>query len=119
MDKRGEAETLELSMLFEILIGLAVAGFLIMAALSWNSLSNFNKVYVEEDLQLLSNSLLSSPSEITYNYPLSSNLKVEMSPNTVKVVSSPGFFALTEESNLVLDTSHKSNSINVRRVANA
>ncbi|MBU2590214.1 MAG: hypothetical protein KKF52_02765 [Nanoarchaeota archaeon] len=118
MNKRGEAETLELTMLFEILIGIAIAAFLVLAALNWNSLSNFNQLYVEEDLMLLSNTLLSTPGAVSYKYPLSSSLKVEMTPTNIKIVSSPSFFAMTDKTILLMETSHKADSINIKRLDN-
>ena len=118
MNKRGEAESLELTMLFEILIGITIAAFLILAALNWNSLSNFNKLYAEEDLKLLSNTLLSVPGEISYKYSLSSNLKVEMSPTNIRIISNPSFFAMTDKTILLMGTNNKAGSINVQRLDN-
>ncbi len=118
MDKRGEAETLQLTMLFEILIGIAIASFLILAALNWNSVSNFNKVYVQEDLKLLSNAVMSVPGEMQVKYPLSSNLKIEMTPDYVKVLSKPGFFSLYEDSYLLLTASSQSDQIGIKRLEN-
>lgn len=100
MNKRGGAETLELSTMAEVLFGIVVATSLIMMALSWNSLSNFNKIYLEEDLMLQSNAVFSTPGRVQVIYPISSDYKIEMK-DTVKIVHSPSFFG-GEETDFIL-----------------
>jgi len=102
MNKRGQAETLELTTLFEVLIGLAVAAFLIFAALNWNSLTTFNKVYLEEDLKLLSNSVLSTPSSVKVTYPLNSNFNIKIG-DEIRVIHTPKLIGV-EESDLILES---------------
>lgn len=113
MKRRGQVEVLELTTLFDIIIGLMIATFLIIAATSWNSVSNFNKVYLEEELKLLSNSVLSSPASVKVTYPLSTNYKIEMKEE-IKVVHTPKMTG--EESRLVMEASSSSDQLRVERI---
>ena len=45
-----------------------VAGILISAAANFDSLSNINKIYAEEDLKLLVETLQAGPGSIEYTY---------------------------------------------------
>jgi hypothetical protein len=62
---------------FELLIGIAVAAILIYTATHINEFSNVDVIYAENDLDLLTSTILSCPGEITYNYELSGKFEVE------------------------------------------
>lgn len=70
MNKRGQGTVLLMKKVSELVIGLIVAGILIYSAANVDSLSTFNKVYIEEDIGLISNSMLASPGEIAVKYPI-------------------------------------------------
>tara|TARA_Y100000310_G_C20622004_1_gene783874 strand:- start:179 stop:520 length:342 start_codon:yes stop_codon:yes gene_type:complete len=76
MNKRGLGEAQQLFLFFEIIIGLAVAGIFVFTAIDFDSISNVNKIYTEEDLNILTPTLLAAPGEIEYNYPLKSSYEI-------------------------------------------
>lgn len=113
MHKRGQVEALETSQIFEILAAIAIAAFLILAALSWNSISNFGKVYLEEDLKLATNAVLSAPSPVKLSYPVSSNYKIELK-DKVHILHNPGVGG--EASTLVMESSPAAEQLSVKRL---
>lgn len=78
LGKRGEAEELETLTLFDVVLGIVVATFLILAALSFSSISSFGRLYLEKDISILTSAILSSPGHITLNYPVGRDYKVQM-----------------------------------------
>lgn len=78
LDKRGEAEELETITLFDIILGIMVAAFLILAAVSFSGLSSYGKVYLESDLSFLTGAVLSAPGHVAVKYPISPDYKIEM-----------------------------------------
>lgn len=78
LDKRGEAEELETITLFDIILGIMVAAFLIIATVSFSGLSSYGKVYLESDLSFLTGAVLSAPGDIIIRYPISPDYKIEM-----------------------------------------
>lgn len=114
MHKRGQAEVMQLSQLFDILIGIAVASFLIIAALTWNSMTGYNKAYLEDDLKFVSNAALSSPNHVKITYPASTNYVIEMT-DKVKVVHNPSLTATWEKTNLVFEADSGSDQLSIGR----
>ncbi len=84
MNRRGEAEELETITLFDIILGIMVAAFLIIAAVSFSGLSSYGKVYLESDISLLTGAVLSAPGDIAVKYPISPDYKIEMCSETTK-----------------------------------
>ncbi|MBU2638704.1 MAG: hypothetical protein KJ955_07050 [Nanoarchaeota archaeon] len=84
LDKRGEAEDLETITLFDIILGIMVAAFLILATVSFSGLSSYGKVYLESDISLLTGAVLSAPGNIIIRYPISPDYKIEMCDQEIK-----------------------------------
>jgi hypothetical protein len=78
MDKRGQAEVWEITLLFELVVAVLIAIFLIATVMSFNSLSGLNKAYLEKDIKLLVNAELAAPGKIRIDYPVSEDYKVKM-----------------------------------------
>jgi len=104
MNKRGAGEAQQLFLFFEIIIGIAVAGIFIFTAIDFDSVSNVNKIYTEEDLNLLTSTLLAAPGEIEYNYPLRTTYEITSADpfqieKSLTVFSGFGYynFTLTKE----------------------
>lgn len=101
MEKRGQAEIWETLTLFEVLAGIAVATFLILAALGYNSVTTFGKTYLKNDLQMISSAVSSSPAIIQVNYPIDKGYKVSFEEE-IRIESEPSL-ALGGYKNLTLD----------------
>ena len=88
MQKKGQAEIWETLTLFEVLIGITVATFLILAALGHNSFTTFGKTYLKNDLQMVSDAVLSSPANMQFIYPIESGYKVSIG-ESINIESEP------------------------------
>lgn len=114
MNKKASAEILQLAYLIDIIIGVIVAFSLIGLALTWNSLSRFNEIYIKEDLSLLLDTVLSSPNDIKIVYPISDNYKIQIIDNKVDVLNEHNLFS--KDSQLVINYNRELNKISVKRV---
>ena len=90
MNKRGQAEAEELLLFIEIVLGILVASIFIYSATNFDSYSNINKVYAEEDLTLLIESIPSAPGAVSYDYQLKSIYAVRIYDDEVDVTKSDG-----------------------------
>ena len=70
MQKKGQAEVWEITLLFELVAGFVIAGVLLYAVLTLNDTSTFNTAYAEKDLELLKLTLASVPGETDVDFPL-------------------------------------------------
>jgi len=109
MNKKGE-ETLILSI--EIIIGIMVAGMFVSMATNYDSYSNIHKLFIEQDLKLLSETLLSAPGEIEYNYPIESYFDVTISSTEVQVKNNAQIIQFAKQEKLVFT---KTDSLKVVR----
>ncbi|HII15111.1 MAG TPA: hypothetical protein HA362_02255 [Nanoarchaeota archaeon] len=111
LGKRGEAEELETLTLFDVVLGIVVATFLVIAALSFSSISSFGRLYLEKDVSLLTSAVLSSPGQITLKYPIGEDYRVQMCEpetnicNHVKVVHDPTLLGVLKKDRLVFGSS--------------
>lgn len=85
MRKKGQAEVLQISLIFELIAAIIVASFLLYAAISYSSLTEFNKKYLERDLGLLMNAVYSTPGFVEVVYPVSEQYRVDISAGKVAV----------------------------------
>lgn len=85
MNKRGQAEVWELTVIFEILTALVVAAFFVMSALTFNSYTKFDRIFLEEDMKMMVNALTASPAQIEYNYSHSRMYDIKIKPDEVQV----------------------------------
>lgn len=114
MHKRGQAEVLQLSFLFEVLIAVAVAGMLVYSAVSFDVFSKFKREYADADLTLLMDQVVSAPGPVEVSYPLSTKFLATISSNTVDIKSEPSVVSFTKSSLVV--SKDAGGSIGVRRV---
>jgi len=99
MNKRGEEA--QLCLIMEIVIGILVAGLFISMATNYDSYSNIHKIFIEQDLKLLSESLLSAPGEIEFTYPLKSYYDVSISSTEIQVKNNAQLIQFATEDKLV------------------
>lgn len=85
MNKRGQAEVSQMTVIFEILTAILVGTFFVLAALTFNQHTKFNKIYLEEDSKLMYNALASSPSHIKYNYTHARMYQINVRDDSVEV----------------------------------
>ena len=114
MFKRGQAEVWQISMIFEVVIALLLSVLIIGTALSYGSVSGFNKEYVKADLSLLAESATSAPGILKVTYPLSKDYKVSIDDG-VKIEHEFSLSGIVDSSSLVIEKTHESGSIKVSR----
>jgi hypothetical protein len=105
MNKRGEEHLYFLAI--EIILGIIIAGIFINLALNFDSVSNSNALYLKNDIKVLSETLLSSPGEITYTYPLKQTFSVSVTDGSVEVSNSANLIPRFGDYNLVFTKSSK------------
>lgn len=111
MDKKGEE--LQTFFIIEVILGILVAGILLSAATNYDSISNANANYLKEDVKLLSETLLSSPGEITYNYSLRKTFSVSMG-DSIQVTNNAMFWSSKDKYNLIFNKLPNSNQLEVK-----
>ncbi|MFH1332139.1 MAG: hypothetical protein ABIH63_02540 [archaeon] len=70
MKKRGQAEVLQITLLFEFLAGILIAGILIYAVTNLNDTSALTKEYFQKDYQIIKGSLEGKPGNYEITYPI-------------------------------------------------
>lgn len=68
-NKKGQAEVLTITLLFEVLAGFLLAGLLIYATLSTGDVEGFSKRYLKADHDILLTTIRSLPGDIEMEYP--------------------------------------------------
>lgn len=68
LKKKGQAEVLTTTLLFELIIGVLIAGTLAYAILNLNNTSKFNKEYLQEDLLLTKEMVKSLTGDLDMKY---------------------------------------------------
>ncbi len=114
MLKRGQFEVLQISLILEIVIAVAVASLLVYSAVSFDVFSKFKHEYADADLTMLMDQVVSAPGPIEVKYPLSSKYLVTISGGDVKIAIEPTLFSRTD-SYLVL-SKDSSGNVEARRV---
>lgn len=109
MHKRGQIEAQQILTLMEVLLGIAVVVFLIMAATGYNSFTEFNRAFLKEDVKMLSNAVIASPGEVEVNYDLNDEYSIEITDD-VKVLDNP-----LAKQNRILVLQHSPSGFNVGR----
>ncbi len=115
MDKRGEEHHLFYA--FEAILGILVAGILISTAANFDSISNINKLYAQDDLNLLMVTLNSAQGDITYDYQMKALYDVSIEENKVKVTKNSDFLAGYSYYNLTLEKEQNTDQIKVSKHA--
>ena len=68
MRKKGQAEVLQTSLLFEILAGFLLGGILIYAVMSTGNMEGFSAGYLKVDQELLLSTIKSVPGDVEIEY---------------------------------------------------
>ncbi len=113
MKKRGQAEVLQTMLLFELLLGILIAGILIYSASNFGTMTNFNEEFLEKDLSLMSNTILAAPGKIIVVYPIDSNYNIEIT-ETVNVETSKSL--VHTDSELRFFKPNLDNNVQVERI---
>jgi len=70
MRKRGQAEVLQITLLFEFLAGILIAGILIYAVTNLNDTSALTKEYFQKDYQIIKGTLEGKPGNYEIKYEI-------------------------------------------------
>ncbi len=68
MRKKGQAEVLTTTLIFELIIGMLIATILMYAVLNLNNTSSFNREYLKHDLLLTKEMVRSLPGDLDMKY---------------------------------------------------
>jgi len=116
MNKRGIIEH-QVFFAMEAVLGILVAGILISNAANFDSLSNINKIYAQEDLKLLSETLLASPGSVEYAYPIKSLYDVDIADKQITVSKTDSLLAGYSYYNLTFSKEQGSQELQVEKNA--
>jgi len=111
MNKKGEEQ--QSFLIIEVILGIIVATIFINAATNFDSISNSNTLYLKNDLEVLSETLLSSPGDIIYSYPIKSTYSVSVSDDSVTVSNNAGLIYSGDKYNLVFNKYKNSGQLGV------
>ena len=113
MDKKGQEHHMFFA--FEMILGILVAGILISAAANFDSLSNINKIYAEEDLKLLVETLQAGPGSIEYTYVVKTLYNIDIEQDQITLTKTDGFLDGYTYYNLTLVKEQGSEQIRVEK----
>lgn len=68
MKKRGQSEVLTTTLIFELIIGVLIAGTLMYAILNINNTSKFSREYMQQDLSLVKEMARGLPGDLDMKY---------------------------------------------------
>ena len=103
MNKRGQAEVSQMTIIFEILAAIIVATFFILSALTFNQHTKFNRIYLQEDSKLMHNVISSAPDYVRYNYTHSKSYQIIMSDQEVRVNSDLKLSGLKDRTSMIYE----------------
>ncbi|MEM4244724.1 MAG: hypothetical protein QW404_00100 [Candidatus Nanoarchaeia archaeon] len=69
MEKRGQAEVLQITLLFEFIAGILIAGILIYAVIQLNDTSSITEEYLRQDYKIIKNIMEGEPGDYRVTYP--------------------------------------------------
>jgi hypothetical protein len=70
MEKRGQAEVLQITLLFEFIAGVLIAGILIYAVMNINDTSDMTGQYLQQDYCAIKDIMLGKPGDYKAIYPI-------------------------------------------------
>jgi hypothetical protein len=73
------------TLLIEIILAVVFVMIFILAVTNFDSYSNTNWIYTQEDLVLLAETTLAAPGEIEYNYPIKDRYELEIKDDALIV----------------------------------
>jgi len=115
MDKKGEEH--QMFFAFEAILGIIVAGILISVSANVDSFSNVNKIYTQEDLKLLVETIQAAPGTMHYDYPLKSLYSVTIEEDKITMTKTDGLLDGYTYYNLSLAKEQNSEKIKVGKYA--
>lgn len=116
MNKRGEVEH-PFFFPMEVILGLLVAGILIVSVTNLDSISNVNKIYAQQDLKLLTETIQASPSNIKYDYKLKNMYEVNIQNKEIIITRTNSFLEGYSYYNLTLTKNKDDEQILVEKNA--
>lgn len=69
MEKKGQAEVLTTTLIFELIVGVLIASILVYAVMNLNNASSFNQEYIKQDLFFIKEMVKSLPGDLDMKYP--------------------------------------------------
>lgn len=70
MEKRGQAEVLQITLLFEFIAGILIAGILIYAMMNLNEASQISEEYLNKDYGIIKGELQGKVGDYKITYPI-------------------------------------------------
>lgn len=70
MKKRGQAEVLQITLIFEFIVGVLIAGILIYAVMAINETSTVSEQYLKQDYSITKDVLQGKPGDYEITYPI-------------------------------------------------
>lgn len=114
MLKRGQFEVLQLSLIFEVLMAVAIAALLVYSAVSFDVLSKFKHQYADADLTMLMDQVVAAPGPVELKYPISSKYLVTIGSSDVKIDVEQSLIPVADS--YLLITKDASGNVEARRV---
>ena len=115
MNKKGQEH--QIFFAFEMILGILVAGILISLSANFDSLSNINQVYAQEDLKLLAEAIEAAPGSIHYDYNMKSLYNVDIQKEDIKITKTDGIIDGYTYYNLTLEKQQGSDQVTVEKHA--
>jgi len=113
MNKRGVEH--QFFFAIETVLGVIVAGILLSAAANVDSLSSTNKLYAQQDFELLAETLLAAPGSIDYTYTIKSIYMVELQDNQIILVRDDTLFAGYSYKDILLSKAQGSKQLKMEK----
>ncbi len=113
MNKKGQEH--QFFFTFEAILGILVAGILISVSANFDSLSNVNKIYAQEDLKVLVETLQAAPGNIQYDYALKTLYEVNVEEEKITATKTDGLLDGYTYYNLTLTKEQDSQQIKVEK----
>ena len=100
-----DAEVWQLLTVAELIMGLMLLTFFLVFVLTFTSASNFNKEYLEKDISLTALSVLSSPGDAQFKYPVKNSYELTIKDNAVSVIPNSRFALFDKTYNVTFASS--------------
>lgn len=69
MKKRGQSEVLQITLIFEFIAGILIAGILLYAVININNTSSLSEQYLKDDYGIIKGALQGKPGDYKITYP--------------------------------------------------
>ena len=113
MNKRGVEHQFFFAM--EMILGIITVGIMISMATNFDALSNINKIYGEQDLKLLVETMQAAPGALHYDYKLKSLYDVNIQEDDITLTTNEELLAGYTYYNLSLEKEQNTEQIVVEK----